>query len=167
MSAKPTGSEVRSMFLRFFEQKGHKIVHSSSLVPAQRSHAAVHQRRHEPVQGRVPGHREARLHARYHLAEMRARRRQAQRSGERRLHQSPPHVLRDAGQFQLRRLLQERRHRLRVGAGDLAGVVRHRPKDKLYATIFKGEQGVAARRRGLSALDRDRACRPSAFTRSA
>src|SRR3974390_626592 len=30
---KPTGSEVRSMFLRFFEQKGHKIVHSSSLVP--------------------------------------------------------------------------------------------------------------------------------------
>jgi alanyl-tRNA synthetase len=33
MSAKPTGSEVRSMFLRFFEEKGHKIVHSSSLVP--------------------------------------------------------------------------------------------------------------------------------------
>jgi alanyl-tRNA synthetase len=33
-SQKPTGSEVRSMFLRFFEQKGHKIVHSSSLVPA-------------------------------------------------------------------------------------------------------------------------------------
>jgi alanyl-tRNA synthetase len=31
---KPTGSEVRSMFLRFFEHKGHKIVHSSSLVPA-------------------------------------------------------------------------------------------------------------------------------------
>ena len=30
---KPSGSEVRSMFLRFFEQKGHKIVHSSSLVP--------------------------------------------------------------------------------------------------------------------------------------
>ncbi len=34
MPTKPTGSEVRSMFLRFFEQKGHKIVHSSSLVPA-------------------------------------------------------------------------------------------------------------------------------------
>jgi len=31
---KPSGSDVRSMFLRFFEQKGHKIVHSSSLVPA-------------------------------------------------------------------------------------------------------------------------------------
>jgi alanyl-tRNA synthetase len=30
----PSGSDVRSMFLRFFEQKGHKIVHSASLVPA-------------------------------------------------------------------------------------------------------------------------------------
>ena len=34
-SPKPTGSQVRATFLRFFEQKGHKIVHSSSLVPAQ------------------------------------------------------------------------------------------------------------------------------------
>src|SRR5271166_1978950 len=33
-SPKPTGSEVRSMFLRFFQHKGHKIVHLSSLVPA-------------------------------------------------------------------------------------------------------------------------------------
>jgi alanyl-tRNA synthetase len=33
-SRKLTGSEVRSMFLRYFEQHGHKIVHSSSLVPA-------------------------------------------------------------------------------------------------------------------------------------
>ena len=31
---KLTGSGVRSMFLRYFEQHGHKIVHSSSLVPA-------------------------------------------------------------------------------------------------------------------------------------
>ncbi len=29
----PTGSEIRRTFLRFFEEKGHKIVHSSSLVP--------------------------------------------------------------------------------------------------------------------------------------
>jgi alanyl-tRNA synthetase len=28
-----TGSEIRTMFLKFFETKGHKIVHSSSLVP--------------------------------------------------------------------------------------------------------------------------------------
>jgi alanyl-tRNA synthetase len=31
---KLSGSDVRSMFLLYFEQRGHKIVHSSSLVPA-------------------------------------------------------------------------------------------------------------------------------------
>jgi alanyl-tRNA synthetase len=30
----PTGSEIREQFLRFFESKGHRRVHSSSLVPA-------------------------------------------------------------------------------------------------------------------------------------
>jgi alanyl-tRNA synthetase len=29
----PTGSEIRQMFLKFFEERGHRIVHSSSLVP--------------------------------------------------------------------------------------------------------------------------------------
>src|ERR1700756_5397011 len=28
-----SGSEIREMFLRYFEQKGHRRIHSSSLVP--------------------------------------------------------------------------------------------------------------------------------------
>jgi alanyl-tRNA synthetase len=53
-----------------------------------------------------------------YVAALRACRRQAQRSRPGRLHRAPSHLLRDAGQLQLRRLLQEGRHRLRVGAAD-------------------------------------------------
>ena len=56
--------------------------------------------------------------ARHQLAEVRARRRQAQRPGERRPHRAPPHLLRDAGQLLVRRLLQARRDRLRLRAAD-------------------------------------------------
>src|SRR3954469_20397912 len=36
MSQRPhmSGSEIREMFLRYFEQQGHRRVHSSSLLPA-------------------------------------------------------------------------------------------------------------------------------------
>ena len=34
MTKSRTGNEIRQMFLRFFEERGHKIVRSSSLVPA-------------------------------------------------------------------------------------------------------------------------------------
>jgi alanyl-tRNA synthetase len=51
----------------------------------------------------------------------------------------PPHVLRDAGQLLLRRLLQEGSDRVRVGAPDQdLGLT----KDRLKVTIFKGENGV-------------------------
>src|SRR5690348_5168840 len=43
----------------------------------QRSHAALHQRRHEPVQRRLSWPREARLLASHHFAKVRPRRRQA------------------------------------------------------------------------------------------
>ena len=56
--------------------------------------------------------------ARDHRAEVRARRRQAQRPRERRPHRAPPHVLRDARQLLVRRLLQARRDRLRLRAAD-------------------------------------------------
>ena len=56
------------------------------------------------------------VQARHVVAEVRARRRQAQRPRERRRHRAPPHVLRDARQLLLRRLLQGGRDRVRLGA---------------------------------------------------
>ena len=84
----------------------------------QRSDADVHQLGHGPVQGRVPGHRQAPLQARHLGADLPARRRQAQRSGKRGLHGPPPHLLRDAGQLVLRRLLQARVAQVGLGAAD-------------------------------------------------
>ena len=53
------------------------------------------------------GPREARLHARHDVAEGDARQRQAQRPRQRRAVAAPSHVLRDARQLLVRRLLQE------------------------------------------------------------
>src|SRR5579875_3749723 len=106
-SAKWSGSAIREAFLKFFETKGHRRVHSSSLVPANDptllfTNAGMNQFK-DVFLGLEP---------RDYLAEVRAGRWQAQRSRERRLHAPPPHLLRDAGELQLRRLLQEGRDRL-------------------------------------------------------
>ena len=53
-------AEIRSTFLKFFESKGHTIVAVEPGGAGRRPDAAVHQRRHEPVQGRLPRHRQAR-----------------------------------------------------------------------------------------------------------
>ncbi len=94
--------------------------HRAELVagPRKRPDAALHERRHEPVQGPVPWTREALLHPRHHLAEVHARQRQTQRPRQRRPVAPPPHVLRDARQLLVRRLLQARGHPVRVGVVD-------------------------------------------------
>ena len=111
-------SEIRRQFLKYFEGKGHTIVRVEPARARQRPDAALHQLRHGAVQGRVPRAGEAPVRARDDVAALRARRRQAQRPRERRLHRAPSHVLRDARQLQLRRLFQARRDPLRVGAAD-------------------------------------------------
>ncbi len=125
--------------------------------PGQRPDAAVHQRRDEPVQGRVPGPRAARLRARHQLAEVHAGQRQAQRPRERRAVAAPPHLLRDARQLLVRRLLQDRRRGLRVGTADegLEPAARAPARDGV-----QGRRGGAPRRGGVRALARVPAGRP-------
>ena len=103
---------------RIFQEAGpcHRGVQPAG--SGQRSDALVHQCRDGAVQGCVPRPGQASVRARHHVAALRARRRQAQRPGECRLYRAPPHLLRDAGQFQLRRLLQARRHSFRLGTAD-------------------------------------------------
>ena len=85
---------------------------------------------------------------------MRPRRRQAQRPRERRLHPPPPHVLRDAGQLLLRRLLQARSHRLTPGSWSprISGF----PKDRLYVTIFREDDEAEELWRKVAGVPKDR-----------
>ena len=85
---------------------------------ARRPHAAVHQRRDEPVQGRVSSRTgtTSLARARREHAALHPRRRQAQRPRRRRPGHLPPHLLRDARQLVLRRLFQAGSHRSGPGS---------------------------------------------------
>ena len=113
-----TSQDIRASFLRLF--RAATAIASCQLParPARRSDAALHQRRDEPVQGRLPRQGQARLHAGDDGAEVHARQRQAQRPRERRAVVPAPHVLRDARQLLVRRLLQARGDSVRVDAAD-------------------------------------------------
>ena len=116
MSCRPMSgvNEIRSTFLDYFARNGHEIVAVVAARAAQRPDADVHQCRHGAVQERLHRRREAALFARRDRAEMRARRRQAQRPRQCRLYRAPSHLLRDARQLLLRRLLQGGRDRARL-----------------------------------------------------
>ena len=146
-------------FIDYFVGKGH--THRPELLAraGQRPDAAVRQLRHGPVQGRLPRRGQAAVHARHHGAALRARRRQAQRPRERRLHRAASHVLRDARQLQLRRLLQARRHRVRLGAPD-QGL-------RAAAREAAGPPSTSTTTRPTTSGPRRSACRPSASCASA
>ena len=117
---------------------------------AERPHAALRQRGDEPVQGRLPRAREAGLHPRRLLAEVRPRRRQAQRPRERGRDRAAPHLLRDARQLLLRGLLQEGSDRVRLGLPD----PRPRPAEgPPEGHDLQGRGRRPARRRGPRALE--------------
>ena len=88
-------------------------------------------------------------------AEMRARRRQAQRPRQCRLHRAPPHVFRDARQLLVRRLFQGPRHRAGLEPDHQGIRPAGRPPD--------GDR-LCRRRRGLRSVEEDR--RPARRARS-
>ena len=78
---------------------------------------------------------------------MRARRRQAQRPRQCRLHRAPPHLLRDARQLFVRRLFQGSRDRARLESGDQGIRAAERAPDR---------HRLCRRRSGVQALEEDR-----------
>ena len=121
-----------------------------------RPDAALLQRGDEPVQAdlRRPGGarlRAGEAAARRQLAEVHPRRRQAQRPRGRRDGHVPPHVLRDARQLVVRRLLQEGRRRVGVGAHDGGVRAAARP---LLRHLLRGRREARPRagRRGARAV---------------
>ena len=141
-----TGNEVRKTFLRFFEERGHRIVRSSSLVPTNDPTLLFTNAGMNQFKDVFLGLEQRDYNRATTLPEMRARRRQAQRPRKRRLHQSPSHFFRDARQFFLRRLFQEGRDRLRMGADHRRPKWYGIPLEKLYFTVFGGAEIAPGKR---------------------
>ena len=115
--------ELREKYLDFFESKGCVRRPSDVLVPAG-TDRAVHAAGMNQFKDQFLGMVQARVHAGHDLPEVPAHRRHRQR----RPHRLPPHVLRDAGQLLLRRLLQARSDPLGLGVPDRQEVARPRPR---------------------------------------
>ena len=140
-------NEIRSTFLDFFRDRGHEVVPSSPLVPRNDPTLMFTNAGMVQFKNVFTGVEKRALFARRHGAEMRARRRQAQRPRQCRLYGAPPHLLRDAGQLLLRRLFQAARDRARLDA-DHQGI---RPQPGPPA----GHR-LSRRRRGLRPVEEDR-----------
>ena len=105
-------AEIRRRFMAHFERAGH-TAGAVGVAAARRPEPAVRQRRHGAVQALLPRAGDAAVRPRRQRAEVRAH---PGHRGRRQDH-PPRHLLRDVRQLLLRRLLQGRRHRARLGPG--------------------------------------------------
>ncbi len=104
-------NDIRKSFLDYFVRNDHTVVASSALVPRNDPTLMFTNAGMVQFKNVFTGVEKLPYSPRGLLAEMRARRRQAQRPRQCRLHRAPPHLLRDARQLLVRRLFQGTRHR--------------------------------------------------------
>jgi alanyl-tRNA synthetase len=135
-----TSNEIRSSFLKYFEQHGHRVVPSSSARARRRPDAALHQRRMNQFKDLFLG-REKRDYTRATTSQKVMRVSGKHNDLDNVGPSSPsPHLLRDARQLLVRRLLQEGALPVRVDSADrLSGRCR---RIGLVVSIFKGESGI-------------------------
>ena len=88
-----SGNEIRELFLRFFETKGHRRVHSSSLVPANDPTLLFTNAGMNQFKDLFLGAEKREYTRATTVAEVRARGRQAQRPGKRGLYAAASYVL--------------------------------------------------------------------------
>ena len=150
-------NEIRSAFLDYFHREGHEIVPSSPLVPRNDPTLMFTNAGMVQFKDYFTGKARPSFPRAVDGAEMRARRRQAQRPRQCRLHRAPPHLLRDARQFLLRRLFQGARDRARLeprhqGIRPAEGEAdRHRLSSTTTRRSTSGRRSPASRSRASSA----------------
>ena len=113
-------ARIRRRFLEFFAERGHTVVPSASLVPAGDQTLLFTNSGMVQFKDVLTGAETRVVQARGRLPALPARGRQAQRLRGGRPDAAPPHVLRDARQLELRRLLQARGDPLGLGLPDRA-----------------------------------------------
>ena len=111
-------NDIRSTFLDYFARNDHRVVPSSPLVPRNDPTLMFTNSGMVQFKNVFTGLEHPRLRPRHHQPEVRARRRQAQRPRQRRLYRPASHLLRDARQLLLRRLLQGARRSPTPGSSD-------------------------------------------------
>ena len=141
-------NDIRRSFLDYFEGQGHARVPSAPLVPHNDPTLMFVNAGMVPFKNVFTG-LESRPYSTAVESEMRPRRRQAQRPRQCRLHRAPPHLLRNARQFLVRRLFQGAGDRPRL---DPAHPANGASSDRLTVTVYHTDDQAADLWRKIAGL---------------